>query len=1025
MRIVIDYQGAQSGGSRNRGIGRYTASVTRAIIRSAREAEIILLLNEAFSETIEPIRAEFEGLLPQENILLWRPLRPIGHIQATNDDRRRASELLREAFIARLEPDALLITSHFEGSGDDGATTIGLLPANYPTAIILYDLIPYIYRSIYLSNSDVERWYEDRMGNLKRADLLLAISESSRQEAVDYLGYPDDRALSISTAADEQFKRVELDEAERKALFGKYGITKPFVMYTGGIDHRKNIEGLIRAFGALPAKVRKKHQVAVICSIRSEDGPRLRQIAAEAGLAHDDLILTGFVPEGDLIALYSLCKLFVFPSWHEGFGLPALEAMLCGAPVIAGNRSSLPEVIGDPRALFDPRRDEAISEKMAVALQDEQFRQQLITNGAQRAQLFSWEAIGKRAVSAIKEAIRRRRKEATTDTPGRRRRPRLAMVTPMPPAQSGIAYYAATLIRALQEFYEIDVVLSDGVSTDDPFILANCRIIDAGSFRRSCKDYERVVYQFGNSDHHSHMVDLIAECPGVVVLHDFFVSDLSSWREHLGGVYGNWGNDLYESHGIGALLERYREPDLFSIINKYPCSYSVTRHALGVICHSEEAKSLQLEWHGNEAVGGWTVVPMIRPKPKLPARSDARQALGMGENEFLVCAFGILGKSKLNHRLIEAWISSKLGADKRCRLVFVGGHGPEDYYADLRNEVARQDVAAKVQFSGWVAQATYMQYLAAADVAVQLRGQTHGETSAATLDAMLAGLPVIANVSPSLPKEADHAIAFIPADAPVSALATKLTQLYKQVELRQKIGQAAQKYAAKNHSESICGRRFAQAVEQAYRTSAATFNAGVEELAGIHLSESEAASLADEFAGLLDKRAMLYLDITKLLSGLPETLNETLEPLLSSLAKQQPALRVVAVELVDGRYFSTLHQLMRAAKHPHVHDSEEHVLIRSVDWLAAFDPEQAGPAERMARSAGAKFLAIPQGPECPPSKTAKLILEFVTTSAAGDRSFARHFTTPSLKVAAAAKAPSSRRLQRRRAGKPSGRKQKR
>lgn len=975
MRIVIDYQGAQSDGSRHRGIGRYTSAITKAIIRQASDFEVILLLNGAFANTIESIRAEFEGVLPQENIMVWRPLQPIAHIQATNDQRRRASELLREVFIARLNPDALLITSHFEGSGDDGATTVGLLQANYPTAIILYDLIPYIYRSIYLGVPTVERWYEERVGSMKRADLLLAISASSRQEAIDYLGYSPDRSVNISTAADSHFKKIVLSDEERRSLFCQYGITKPFVMYTGGIDHRKNIEGLIRAFARLPTTIRREHQLAIICSMRAEDGPRLRRAGQEAGLEEADLLLTGFVPEEDLVALYNSCKLFVFPSWHEGFGLPALEAMWCGAPVIAANSSSLPEVVGDTAALFDARLDTSITGLMATALDSQQFRQRLIKNGSKRAMLFSWELIAQRALEAIKGAIASKTKEVRSSRPNQR--PRLAMVSPAPPAESGIAYYAATMIRALQNFYQVDLVLRAGLTTDDPFILANCGVIDDIEFRKRYRNYDRVVYQFGNSDHHEHMCDLIKDFPGVVVLHDFFVSDLSSWREHLGNVPGNWGIDLCESHGIGALLERHSDPDLFSVINKYPCSYALTRHAIGVLCHSQEAKSLQIHWHGREAARGWTVIPMIRARPKLPSRTEARQSLRIGDEEFIVCALGILGRSKLNHRLIEAWRASKFSQNRKCRLLFIGGYGSQDYYSELSAMVDGSEYLSKIEFTGWVERSDYWSYLAAADVAVQLRGITHGETSAATLDAMLAGLPVIANISPSLPEDADDAIALIGAEASVEELATALEQMLMDREWRSQMSEAAHEFAVLKHSENVCGTKFAHALEQSYSCSMRTFNAGIEQVSELDLNESEAVSIAIEYAGLLNQQPTLYLEISSLLPGLPDDFTDFLEPLVLTLADRAPNLRVIPIYRVEDQYVSAIDPVLRAALIPHPDHSNERILIKSVDYLVSLRSEDSDFARDMARIAGARHLLLKEFPIDASLQAAKTVLKFV------------------------------------------------
>ena len=109
----------------------------------------------------------------------------------------------------------------------------------------------------------------------------------------------------------------------------------------------------------------------------------LEQLAARHGMSRDELVLTGYVPDEDLVALYNLCALFVFPSWHEGFGLPALEAMRCGAPVIAANSSSLPEVVGWEDALFAPRSDDAMADKMTRALTDSSFRAELVRRGVE------------------------------------------------------------------------------------------------------------------------------------------------------------------------------------------------------------------------------------------------------------------------------------------------------------------------------------------------------------------------------------------------------------------------------------------------------------------------------------------------------------------------------------------------------------------------------------------------------------------------------------------------------------------
>ena len=181
------------------------------------------------------------------------------------------TEAYREYFLESLNPDIIQISSLFEGFGDSAASSIGTLQSRIPTSVTLYDLIPLIHRKPYLENHRFEQWYEDRVGHLRRADLLLAISDSSRREAIEHLGFSDQQAKNVGTAADPQFKKLKLSDAGARSIRARYGITKPFVLYTGGIDHRKNIEALVRAFSMLPKEVRKAHQLAIVCAIQDQD----------------------------------------------------------------------------------------------------------------------------------------------------------------------------------------------------------------------------------------------------------------------------------------------------------------------------------------------------------------------------------------------------------------------------------------------------------------------------------------------------------------------------------------------------------------------------------------------------------------------------------------------------------------------------------------------------------------------------------------------------------------------------------
>lgn len=401
MHLVVDMQGAQTG-SRFRGIGRLTMSLLKAIVRHRGEHQVTLLLSGLFPDTIQPMMTEFAALLPAQSIRVWQGIGPTRAIQAENNWRREVSERLREAALASLRPDALLITSLFEGFVDNAVHSIGLLATNIPTAAILYDLIPLMRPGPeFQSSAHQQAWYRHKLETLKKCDRLLAISEYSRTEAIAELGLDSHAVDTISCGCDSSFRDLGMTTEEKAAICGKYEIRKPFIMYTGGGDASKNLGRLILGFARLDADLRDRYELVLVGKLEPHDIDNLQAIARVSGMNADDLRLAGFVPDDDLVRLYNACSLFVFPSLHEGFGLPPLEAMACGAPVIASNSTSVAEVVGLKDALFDPLSIEAIADKLRSALTDDGFRQRLIAHGKEQAKAFTWDEGAKRAWKSL------------------------------------------------------------------------------------------------------------------------------------------------------------------------------------------------------------------------------------------------------------------------------------------------------------------------------------------------------------------------------------------------------------------------------------------------------------------------------------------------------------------------------------------------------------------------------------------------------------------------------------------------
>jgi glycosyltransferase involved in cell wall biosynthesis/ADP-heptose:LPS heptosyltransferase len=408
MRIAIDFQGAQTG-SRFRGIGHYSTEIVKALIQLGRGHEIYLVLNGAFAETIEPIRAAFDGLLPQSHIRVWYGPEEIEGFDAASGDLREVAQIMREFAIRSLEPDVLLITSMFEGLGDPAVMTVKQYVKDLPTAAIFYDFTPLIIPDEHFKTNPLHRnWYRQRIGQVKNCDLLFTISQSSRDELHRFVDVPASNSINIFGGCGPEFSRRDYTPEERQAKLAQLGISKPFILYAGGLEPNKNLKAMVEGLAFLPDDVKAHYQFVVAGKRNPGEAERIRALATDGASAHM-VNVVGYVSKDELIDLYNLCSLFVFPSLREGFGLPPAEAMACGAPTIVSDRSSLPEVVANPAALFDPQSPAAIGAKVAQALSDDAFRADLVTRGLDRACALTWDNSASLLLQTLEQRITPRR----------------------------------------------------------------------------------------------------------------------------------------------------------------------------------------------------------------------------------------------------------------------------------------------------------------------------------------------------------------------------------------------------------------------------------------------------------------------------------------------------------------------------------------------------------------------------------------------------------------------------------------
>jgi glycosyltransferase involved in cell wall biosynthesis len=805
MRVVLDIQAFPAPAARHNRVDHYGASLARAMIRHSGNHDIQVVVNHLCEDAIEELQNKFPDLVRSANFRIWQ-LPFFATPEPNNHWRRDVAEILREQWVLRLKPDVILC-SLLMGTADSGPVS-KLRMASVPTATTLHELFPLLNRDTHISHpSDSDpsvhaRWNR-RLEQLRETDLVLTVSEYCKSQLLDALDLHPERVVVIPPAADVRFRHFAVPTEQERSLRLRFALNRGFVMSVGSTAYRKNVEGLIEAYALLPFELRKAHQLALVGRLDANESRRLQRLARSKGLAADELMITGYVTDDDLAKLYSICKGFVFPSLREEFPLPLLEAMSCGAPVIGSNRSSIPEVVALPEALFDPLSAHCISKKIYEVLTDAEFRAKLKAHGLEQARKFSLQESANRALQALEALNDSRRETRKIPPPSAKSHPRLAYMSPLPPERSGIADYSTELLPELAKYYEIDLITDLG-KIADRHLQERFRRQPIAEFEKSARRYDRILYHIGNSPFHRQMPTLLERYPGTVVLHDFFLSHLFYYLETVDGMA--LSRSLYESHGYPGLLARARK-GAEAAVWAYPCNLPVLSRAQGVIVHSEHVKQLAREWFG-VSVDNWVVIPQLRRMPKSICKEDARRVLGIPSNTFLVCSFGFLAPTKLNELLFESWFASSLANCKDCHLVFVGGDGDgKSYQVD--------GSSSRFRVTGYVSKDDYERYLCAADVGVQLRGSlSRGETPRSVFDSMAHGLATITTAHPTVADLPADSVVAVSEDSRIGELVEALERLYRDPEYRTKLGLRAQQYVRDKLSPALIARPYVDAVEK-------------------------------------------------------------------------------------------------------------------------------------------------------------------------------------------------------------------
>lgn len=283
------------------------------------------------------------------------------------------------------------------------------IPPNTASVMVVHDLTRYLFPGFFAFNPmqkvlDLLAY----PAMVRRYDHILAVSQATKEDLIARFRQPEDKITVVHHGADETFRPLDPAEAASK-LKGSYGIHRPFLLFLGTLEPRKNIPTLLKAFAALTDRI--EEDLILVGQKGWKWEPIFQEM--ERPKVKDRVRWIGYVPDEDRVYFYNAARMLVYPSWYEGFGMPLLEAMQCGCPVVTSKVSALPEVAGSAALYVDPARIETVEEAILRVLKEQGLAERMKEDGLKQAKRFSWERSAGITLTVFEQVMGKKHKQKT------------------------------------------------------------------------------------------------------------------------------------------------------------------------------------------------------------------------------------------------------------------------------------------------------------------------------------------------------------------------------------------------------------------------------------------------------------------------------------------------------------------------------------------------------------------------------------------------------------------------------------